>query len=223
MPSLSGRGRGDPTVIDPVDPIETALTVGRVLEALDIPYTVGGSIASSFAGEPRATVDIDVVAEIDEAHVDALVSALSATFYVDAGALRRAVRARSSANLIHQATCSLREAHPSTGARSPAVWPWTSAKVVVCTCILPRTSCSRNSAGIASEARCRTDSGVISPRSSACRVRSSSGSTCAKERASSASRIFSSVLCPKARPNASDAPSGGQDVTGSADLTTERV
>jgi hypothetical protein len=104
MPSLSGRGRGDPTVIDPVDPIETALTVGRVLEALDIPYTVGGSIASSFAGEPRATVDIDVVAEIDEAHVDALVSALSATFYVDAGALRRAVRARSSANLIHQAT-----------------------------------------------------------------------------------------------------------------------
>jgi hypothetical protein len=104
MPSLSGRGRGDPTVIDPVDPIETALTVGRVLEALDIPYTVGGSIASSFAGEPRATVDIDVVAEIDETHVDALVSALSATFYVDAGALRRAVRARSSANLIHQAT-----------------------------------------------------------------------------------------------------------------------
>lgn len=89
---------------EPVDPIETALVIGRVLEALNIPYTVGGSIASSFAGEPRATVDIDIVAEIHDGHVDALVSAVSGTFYVDAGALRRAVRARSSANLIHQAT-----------------------------------------------------------------------------------------------------------------------
>lgn len=89
---------------EPVDPIETALAIGRVLEALNIPYTVGGSIASSFAGEPRATVDIDIVAEIHDGHVDALVSAVSGTFYVDAGALRRAVRARSSANLIHQAT-----------------------------------------------------------------------------------------------------------------------
>lgn len=91
-------------MIDPVDPIETALTVGRVLEALGIPYTVGGSIASSFAGEPRATVDIDIVAEIDESHVDDLVSALSGAFYVDAAALHRAVQSHSSANLVHQAT-----------------------------------------------------------------------------------------------------------------------
>ena len=87
-----------------VDPIDTALAVGRRLDALGVPYTVGGSIASSFAGEPRATIDIDIAAAIDEAHVDALVSALSPEFYVDAEALRRAVRARSSANLIHQAT-----------------------------------------------------------------------------------------------------------------------
>jgi len=88
----------------PVDPIETALVVSRCLDALGIPHTVGGSIASSFAGEPRSTVDIDMVAAVEERHVDALVSALSAEFYVDADALRRAVRTRSSTNLIHQAT-----------------------------------------------------------------------------------------------------------------------
>ncbi len=87
-----------------VDPIDTALAVGRRLDALGILYTVGGSVASSFAGEPRATIDIDIVAAIEERHVDGLVTALSPEFYVDADALRRAIRTRSSANLIHHAT-----------------------------------------------------------------------------------------------------------------------
>jgi hypothetical protein len=88
----------------PVDPIETALVVSRCLDALGIAYTIGGSIASSFAGEPRSTIDIDMVVAVEERHVDALVSALSVEFYVDADALRRAIRTRSSTNLIHQAT-----------------------------------------------------------------------------------------------------------------------
>ena len=88
----------------PIDPIETALLVARHLDALGILHTVGGSIASSFAGEPRSTVDIDIVAALDERHVEALVAALSAEFYVDADALGRAIRTRSSTNLIHQAT-----------------------------------------------------------------------------------------------------------------------
>jgi len=91
-------------VTPPIDPLDTALLVARCLDALGIPYTVGGSIASSFAGEPRSTIDIDIVAAIEERHVEPLVSALSAEFYVDGGALLRAIRSRSSANLIHQAT-----------------------------------------------------------------------------------------------------------------------
>lgn len=87
-----------------IDPIETALLVVRQLDALRIPNTIGGSIASSFAGEPRSTIDIDIVVALEERHVDALVAALSAEFYIDADALRRAIRTRSSANLIHQAT-----------------------------------------------------------------------------------------------------------------------
>lgn len=43
---------------DALDPIDVALRVVRVLEDLDVAYTIGGSIASSLAGEPRSTVDI---------------------------------------------------------------------------------------------------------------------------------------------------------------------
>ncbi len=87
-----------------IDPIETALLVTRQLDALQIPHTIGGSIASSFAGEPRSTVDIDIVVALEERHVEALADALASEFYVDADALRRAIRTRSSANLIHQST-----------------------------------------------------------------------------------------------------------------------
>lgn len=86
------------------DPIAVALVVTRALHQLGIPHTIGGSIASSFAGEPRATVDIDVVAAMDATHADALVAALGGEFYVDDAAVRRAVRDRGTVNLIHQDT-----------------------------------------------------------------------------------------------------------------------
>jgi hypothetical protein len=88
----------------PVDPIALALSVSHVLDALGIPHTIGGSLASSFAGEPRSTVDIDFVVALEESHIAGIVSALSADFYVDGESLRRAVRERASANLIHHAT-----------------------------------------------------------------------------------------------------------------------
>lgn len=88
----------------PIDPIAVALSVARTLDALGITHTVGGSIASSIAGEPRSTVDIDFVVALDESDVPSLVAALSADFYVDDEALNRAVRERSSANVIHQET-----------------------------------------------------------------------------------------------------------------------
>lgn len=88
----------------PIDPIAVALTVARALDGLGIMHTIGGSIASSIAGEPRSTLDIDVVAAVRESDVPALAAALLSEFYVEEAALRRAVRDRSSANAIHQAT-----------------------------------------------------------------------------------------------------------------------
>jgi hypothetical protein len=88
----------------PVDPIAVARSVTQVLDRLDLTYTIGGSIASSLAGEPRSTLDIDVVVALDEADLPRLVAALIPDFYVDEDALRRAVRTRTSANVIHQAS-----------------------------------------------------------------------------------------------------------------------
>jgi hypothetical protein len=66
----------------PVDPIAIALAVARALGALGIIHTIGGSTASSIAGEPRSTLDIDIVAALGESDVPALVAALSPEFYV---------------------------------------------------------------------------------------------------------------------------------------------
>lgn len=76
------------------DPIAIALQVAREFDALGIAYTIGGSIAGSFAGEPRSTLDIDIVAAVLETHVPLIIAALEHDFYVDRAALQRAVRER---------------------------------------------------------------------------------------------------------------------------------
>jgi hypothetical protein len=91
-------------VTAPVDPLETAVSVTRILDTLGIAHTIGGSIAASFAGEPRSSIDIDFVVAIEEKDIPALVSAFEPGFYVDEDAVRRAVRTKSSANLIEHKT-----------------------------------------------------------------------------------------------------------------------
>lgn len=86
------------------DPFQVALTVAEALEQCGVRYLVGGSLASSVSGEPRSTLDVDVVVAMTEADVEPLLATLGDAFYADAVAVRRAVRARSSVNLIHQAT-----------------------------------------------------------------------------------------------------------------------
>ena len=46
------------------DPISLALDVAAIFNGLDIPYLVGGSVASTLMGEPRATEDVDIVADL---------------------------------------------------------------------------------------------------------------------------------------------------------------
>lgn len=87
-----------------IDPIDVALIVTAALDRLGVAHTIGGSIASSVAGEPRSTIDIDIVAALEAPHVAPLVQALEGEFYVERAALDRAVAERRGANLIHQAT-----------------------------------------------------------------------------------------------------------------------
>lgn len=89
---------------DSADPIAIALLVTGVLDGLGVLYTIGGSIASSIAGEPRSTIDVDIVAAVTAEHVDELARRLGPEFYLNEDAIRRAVATASTVNLIHQET-----------------------------------------------------------------------------------------------------------------------
>lgn len=87
-----------------IDPIAVALLVTRVLDDLGVIHTIGGSIASSIAGEPRSTIDVDIVAALKAEHVPGLVQRLAAAFYIDQTAVDRAIATASAVNLIHRET-----------------------------------------------------------------------------------------------------------------------
>ena len=88
----------------PPDPVVLALILARILERLGVRYCIGGSVASSVYGEVRTTLDVDVVADLDPEHIDSLVAAVESDFHVVDEAIHRAVRERSSFNLIHEET-----------------------------------------------------------------------------------------------------------------------
>jgi len=84
--------------------LDVALQVGALFDTLGVRWVVAGSVASSIRGEPRATNDIDLVADLGAEHVAPVVWALEDVYYFDERAFRDAVRRRSSFNLIHLAT-----------------------------------------------------------------------------------------------------------------------
>ncbi len=75
--------------------------VAQIFEEIGIPYVIGGSVASSLHGIPRATQDVDIVVNLTSSHVKSLLSRLEDRFYVDEGAVRDAIRRSSSFNIIH--------------------------------------------------------------------------------------------------------------------------
>ena len=74
------------------------------LERLNIPYYIGGSIASSVYGIARATIDVDLVSELRQEHVKLLVQGLKTDYFIDEEMIYDAIRNKSSFNLIHLAT-----------------------------------------------------------------------------------------------------------------------
>jgi hypothetical protein len=82
--------------------ILAALTpVVDAFERLGIAYHIGGSVASSAYGIARATLDVDLVADVQAAHVQPLVALLQEAYYIDREMVQEAVRHRSSFNVIH--------------------------------------------------------------------------------------------------------------------------
>ena len=84
--------------------IEEAIIVADILESLEIPYLIGGSVASGIWGEMRYTQDIDIVAHLQESHIEAVLNAFSPRFYLSEIAIREAIVGGGSFNLIDNET-----------------------------------------------------------------------------------------------------------------------
>jgi hypothetical protein len=83
------------------------LALAPVLDALrrlGVRHYVAGSIASSVHGIPRASIDADLVAELQPRHAAPLVAALRGAYYVPGARVVDALARRSSFNVIHLET-----------------------------------------------------------------------------------------------------------------------
>jgi hypothetical protein len=81
--------------------LDVALLVGAAIDASGSEYFVGGSVASSLQGEPRATNDVDIVVAMLGHRVPSFVEKLGHDFQVDQAMLREALSRGSSANIFY--------------------------------------------------------------------------------------------------------------------------
>lgn len=81
--------------------IAVTMLVADALEALGVPYAIGGSFASALHGVMRATMDADLVADLQQEDVAPFVQALGELFYANAEMMREAIGQHRSFNLIH--------------------------------------------------------------------------------------------------------------------------
>lgn len=81
-------------------PIGLALQVGAILDELGVDWVLGGSLASSMFGEPRATVDVDLAISIDPDAFERLLERVRHDFYVPESAARAAGETHGAFNLI---------------------------------------------------------------------------------------------------------------------------
>lgn len=90
-----------PSDANAIDAIDVALAVARAIESVGGQYFVGGSLASSLQGEPRATNDIDVVVRLPLAKLRAFADALGQDFEVDLEMVRDAMLRGGSCNVFY--------------------------------------------------------------------------------------------------------------------------
>lgn len=73
------------------EPIWLAKKIADILESLQIPYVVGGSVASSLLGENRATQDLYLVINISMSQAQSLIKAMEGEFYISEIAVIEAI------------------------------------------------------------------------------------------------------------------------------------
>jgi hypothetical protein len=86
------------------DLVDALSPVVAAFKLLGIRHFVGGSVASSFHGASRTTMDVDVVCELKNEDIASFVTSFDQNFYVSETAVREAVARRGCFNLIHLPT-----------------------------------------------------------------------------------------------------------------------
>lgn len=76
-----------------------------VLETLEVPYMVVGGFAAILYGQPRLTIDVDIVVDIKLYHVKPFVAAFPIPdYYVREEAIRDSLQRRYPFNVIEPTT-----------------------------------------------------------------------------------------------------------------------
>ncbi len=94
----------DERMKSPPDLLDALIPIIDIFDQLQVSYFLGGSIASSAHGVPRATADVDLVAVLRDEQVKTLVDQLQNDYYIDESSIRQAITRHASFNLIHLAT-----------------------------------------------------------------------------------------------------------------------
>lgn len=98
-----------------MSPSETGFrTLVAALEDLAIEYLIGGSVASSVFGRPRATNDVDILAALHSNRVPEFTRRLAKEFFAFEDEIASALSARRSFNLIHRRTTNKFDIFPAT-------------------------------------------------------------------------------------------------------------
>lgn len=82
------------------DSLQAAGEVACLLDQLGVPYMVGGSVASTFWGRPRLTLNVDIVAALTADRARPFVEGLGEAWYSSLDAALNAIERRSSFNVI---------------------------------------------------------------------------------------------------------------------------
>ena len=83
------------------DSLSIAGLVTGVCERLGVRYLLGGSMASTALGEPRMTLDVDLVIDLEIGTVDRWIESLGPEFLIDRDWVRAEVERRGSFQLFH--------------------------------------------------------------------------------------------------------------------------
>lgn len=62
------------------EPLQVTRKIAQEFDRLEVRYFIGGSLVSSLHGVPRATQDVDSVADIKDEHVPRLVNVFEKDF-----------------------------------------------------------------------------------------------------------------------------------------------